>query len=294
MTTKPKKKSKKLKVVKPSGSVIKITKIADGFKLSPSESALIGGDLAVLTQEQRFNLYLDVCRSLRLNPLTKPFGYISLDGEMKLYATKDCAEQLRKLNGIGVTKITREYDEVTDILTVEVNGLDKWGKVDISSGSLCLKKVFWEKGKKTEIKLEGQELANARMKCETKAKRRLALSMSGLSMPDESEVIDIQGVQILEAEEKQLAASLAKVEVLPETTAFKAPKPVPQSVPVAVKASELPMDQVIRALPQHIKDRLKEAGFDTLSKAYGVYKSVAGDVDALEQYCWQEIRKRRS
>jgi hypothetical protein len=39
--------------------------------------------------------------------------------------------------------------------------------------------------------LKGEALANAMMKAETKAKRRVTLSMSGLNMLDESEVKDI-------------------------------------------------------------------------------------------------------
>ena len=291
------KKAKRPKKALQSETAIKITKIAEGFKVSPVEAVMIGGDLAVLSSEQRFNYYLDVCRSLRLNPLTQPFGYISMDGEMKLYAKKDCAEQLRKLNGIGVTDMKREMDEASGILTVEVKGLDKWGKVDIASGSLFMKKVVWDNKIRKEYPLTGQDLANAKMKCETKAKRRLALSMSGLSMPDESEVIDIQGVKILEAEEKQTEKALKKVEALPEIIKpgmplenqfFNVPiNPKPQTVAVH---SERPMDKVITSLPEKTKALLKEAGYDTLSKAYAAYKQVAGDVDALDQLCEEKIR----
>ena len=288
MKTKVKKAKRPKKALQPE-TAIKITKIAEGFKVSPVEAVMIGGDLAVLSSEQRFNYYLDVCRSLRLNPLTQPFGYISLDGEMKLYAKKDCAEQLRKLNGIGVTDMKREFDEATGILTVEVKGLDKWGKVDIASGSLFMKKVVWDNKVRKEYPLTGQDLANAKMKCETKAKRRLALSMSGLSMPDESEVIDIQGVKILEAQEKETEKALKKVEALAPAIPVQAVSaPKPQAAPVQ---SERPMDKVITSLPEKTKALLREAGYDTLSKAFAAYKQVAGDVDALDQWCEEKIRR---
>ena len=290
-----KKKSKPKKTKRPqkalqSQPAVKITKIAEGFKVSPVEAVMIGGDLAVLTSEQRFNYYLDVCRSLRLNPLTQPFGYISLDGEMKLYAKKDCAEQLRKLNGIGVTEMTKEYDKDAGIMTVTVKGLDKWGKVDIASGSLHMKKVFWENRVKKEFDLTGQDRANAMMKCETKAKRRLALSMSGLSMPDESEVVDIQGVEILEVEEKKTEKALKKVEALPVITTQAIPTPKAKLSPVSVQ-SEKPMDRIVAALPEDLKESLRACGYDTLSKAYGAYKEVEGDLDALRQLCEEKLRR---
>ena len=288
MKTATKKKSKKKAIVK-SEPAVKITKIAEGFKVSPIEQVLIGGDLAVLSPEQRFNYYLDVCKSLKLNPLTQPFGYISLDGEMKLYAKKDCAEQLRKLNGIGVTEMSKEYDRDTGIMTVTVKGLDKFGKVDIASGSLHMKKVFWENKVKKEYDLTGQERANAMMKCETKAKRRLALSMSGLSMPDETEVIDIQGVQILDSEEKRTEKALKKVEALIESKPITVDKPKTAArVPVA---QENPMDKIVASFPEDLKALLKDAGFNTLSTAYAAYRQTEGDLDALRQLCEEKIRR---
>lgn len=291
MKTATKKKTKK-RTSKEIQPAVKITKIAEGFKVSPVEQVLIGGDLAVLTPEMRFNYYLDVCKSLRLNPLTQPFGYISLDGEMKLYAKKDCAEQLRKLNGIGVTDMSKEYDKDTGILTITVKGLDKWGKVDIASGSLHMKKVFWENKVKKEYDLTGQERANAMMKCETKAKRRLALSMSGLSMPDETEVMDIQGVKILEAEEKRTEKSLKKVEMLPSSTPVTVHVSNPQKVNETVTSKkEIPMDKIVTSFPEELKGLLKEAGFNTLPTAYAAYRQVEGDLDALRQLCEEKIRR---
>ena len=50
------------------------------------ESVVITGDLAALAPDQRVAYYNRVCQSLGLNPLTKPFDYIKLNGKLTLYA----------------------------------------------------------------------------------------------------------------------------------------------------------------------------------------------------------------
>ena len=43
------------------------------------ETVVIGGDLAELNAAPRAEYYAAVCRSLGLNPLTKPFEYLTLN-----------------------------------------------------------------------------------------------------------------------------------------------------------------------------------------------------------------------
>ncbi len=52
------------------------------------EQVVVGGDLARLTPAQRLDYYRRVCDSLGLNPLTKPFDYLHLNGRLVLYATR--------------------------------------------------------------------------------------------------------------------------------------------------------------------------------------------------------------
>ena len=66
------------------------------------EQVLVMGDLARLTPEQRNVYYKSVCESVGLNPLTRPFEYITLNGKLTLYARKDCTDQLRKLHGVSI------------------------------------------------------------------------------------------------------------------------------------------------------------------------------------------------
>ena len=140
------------------------------------------GDLNKLTDEQRSRYYLEVCASMNLNPLTKPFDYLTLSGKTVLYATKACTDQLRSLRGISVTRVDARTDE--DMRIVEVYATDATGRQDMDMGVTTVKA------------LSGDALANAYMKALTKAKRRVTLSLCGLGMLDESEIESIPDAQI--------------------------------------------------------------------------------------------------
>ena len=144
------------------------------------EQVLIGGDLSGLTPQQRADYYGAVCRSLGLNPLTKPFEYLTLNGKLRLYALRDCADQLRRLHGISIHIVTRE--RLGDIYIVTARARDRQGREDESTGAVALGS------------LKGDALANALMKAETKAKRRVTLSLAGLGWLDETELATIPGV----------------------------------------------------------------------------------------------------
>jgi hypothetical protein len=138
------------------------------------EKVVIGGDLAGLSAAQRADYYGAVCRSLGLNPLTKPFEYLNLNGKLRLYALRDCADQLRRLHGISIYIANRE--RMSDIYVVTARAKDRQGREDESTGAV------------TVGNLKGDALANALMKAETKAKRRVTLSIAGLGWLDETEL----------------------------------------------------------------------------------------------------------
>jgi hypothetical protein len=66
------------------------------------ESLFIRGDLSKLTPSQEVKLIRRICDHLGISPLTRPFIFLTLQGKRIIYATRDCAEQLRKVNGISV------------------------------------------------------------------------------------------------------------------------------------------------------------------------------------------------
>lgn len=137
------------------------------------EEVLLSGNLKNLSPADRVIYHDNVCRSLGLNPLTRPFDYLELNGKVVLYARKDATDQLRKLNAVDITEIARERTD--DLFIVTVTAVDKAGRRDSSTGAVSV------------AGLKGEALANALMKAETKAKRRVTLSICGLGMLDETE-----------------------------------------------------------------------------------------------------------
>lgn len=138
------------------------------------ERVVIQGDLSRLSATERANYYGKVCASLGLNPLTRPFEYLKLNGREILYARRDCTDQLRQIHAVTVTIAQRE--RVEDVYVVTARATLPSGRADESTGAVPLGN------------LKGEALANALMKAETKAKRRVTLSICGLSVLDETEL----------------------------------------------------------------------------------------------------------
>jgi hypothetical protein len=138
-----------------------------------AEQALIDGNLRSMSPEDRLHYYKNVCSSLGLNPLTKPFGYIELQGKLTLYALKGATDQLRTVHGISV-QITRR-ETIGDLYIVSALAKSADGRADEDDGAVVISG------------LKGEALANAMMKAVTKAKRRVTLSLCGLGMLDETE-----------------------------------------------------------------------------------------------------------
>jgi hypothetical protein len=181
---------------KPNGSVKAIVKSGPPTVSEAIENVLIKGDLSPLSAEQRLEYYKAVCKSLGVNMLTNPFGYILFKesenavAKLVLYAKKDCAEQLRKIHGVSVIPNTTKRIVDEEFATTELAVRDRTGKTDTATGIVYL----WRKHDGKSYRLAGQKLADAIMKSETKAKRRATLSVCGLGMLDE---MDLESVKVV-------------------------------------------------------------------------------------------------
>jgi len=116
------------------------------------EQVLVSGNLANLTPDQRVSYYNKTCESLGLNPLTRPFEYITLNGKLTLYARKDCTEQLRSLRNLSIGIASREVVEGVYVVTAKAS--NQAGRSDESIGAVPIDK------------LTGEARANAMMKAE--------------------------------------------------------------------------------------------------------------------------------
>jgi len=171
--------------------------VASEIDYSAIEALLAKGDLSQLQPDERAKYILTLCRTLQLNPMTKPFDFLTLNGRLILYINRNATDQLRKVHRVNLTIVERGVMEVggqpTDVYTVKAHAALPDGRTDESVGAVSIR------GK------SGEDLANCVMRAETKAKRRVTLSILGLSFTDESELDTINYVKPQSNEPRQFA-----------------------------------------------------------------------------------------
>jgi hypothetical protein len=187
----------------------------NGTDASIMERVLIVGDLAKLTAEERVSYYAAVCRSVGLNPLTKPFDYLNLKGKLTLYAKKDATDQLRTIRGISIIDLKRHIED--DFCIVWATARDASGRTDLDMGAVHI------------AGLRGEDLANAMLKAVTKAKRRVTLSIAGLGWLDETEVTSIPNAMPADEYSSELDDVLPSVVEADGVVEDAAPDDTPQS-----------------------------------------------------------------
>jgi len=145
------------------------------------ESLVIGGDLSGLNNAQRVAYYKYRCDLIGVDPATKPFDLMKLNGKLVLYANATCAQQLCKIHGLSPTVTDKGILDDMYVVTARVIGKD--GRTTDNIGAVPIKG------------LAGEAKANAMMKALTKAHRRTVFFHCGLGMLDETEVETIPNAQ---------------------------------------------------------------------------------------------------
>lgn len=138
------------------------------------EKVMLGTDLSSLSPVEKVAHIKNICESLGLNAVTTPIKLMKFNGKEIPYFAKEATEQLRVLRKISI-KIT-ESKIIDDLYIVIAEANTPDGRVDSSTGAISIQG------------LKGEAKANAIMKAETKAKRRVTLSICGLGFNDESEM----------------------------------------------------------------------------------------------------------
>lgn len=161
------------------------------------------GDLEALTPEERLRYYKAVCAKLGLDPTTQPFFVLrTRDGQVRLYLNRGGAEALRRIHGVSIQIVRTTmggnpsaptYYEVV----VEAQTPDGRKEQALAVANL--------RGKR------GNDLENAILTAETKAKRRATLSILALGSLalDETEALSMVGARLgrIDPETGQLAFS---------------------------------------------------------------------------------------
>lgn len=161
------------------------------------EKVVLGNDLSSLSPIEKVKYINGVCHSLGLNPATNPIKLMKFQGKEIPYFTKDSTEQLRKINHVSIASIDTKIVEGVYIVTAHASTPD--GRIDTSTGVISIKGLV------------GDNLANAMMKAETKAKRRVTLSICGLGFMDESETDSLRDHKKVNLELHQQAAANQKL-----------------------------------------------------------------------------------
>jgi len=226
------------------------------------EAVITAGDLAKLSPGERTAYYNAVCESIGLNPLTKPFEFINLNGKLTMYACKSCTDQLRQIKGVSISKPNITVEK--DFIMVAVEARDATGRTDSDIGVV------------NRGDMRG-DMANVLMKAVTKAKRRVTLSICGLGMLDETEVEHIAGVvqpvQTFAASEPARPAIAAPV-AEPCITKDEWQALQDRAKKVGVKPADL-LAWIGVAKPGQITSAMLDKALDHLAKLEGVAKAMA-------------------
>ena len=131
-------------------------------------AAVLGsGDLAQLSARQRVE-YLDaLCKSVGLNPFTRPFEFISFQGKVTVYATASAFQQLA-----GIHRATLKVDQATR----HQDGWEVWVTASFPDGR-TVQDVGWVG---IGQKAGGEQVGNALKKSVTQGYRRAIRAAVGL------------------------------------------------------------------------------------------------------------------
>lgn len=141
---------------------------------------ILAADLSKLNPADRVTYYRGYCERIGLDPYTKPFDILRLNGREVLYLTRSGAQQLNKLHGVSHSITAREVI-AGDIYQVTARATLPDGRHTESMGAVSV------------AGMKGENYCNAIMKAETKAKRRATLDLLGLGILSEEEAVNIPG-----------------------------------------------------------------------------------------------------
>lgn len=141
------------------------------------------GNVAQLTESERDIVLAKLCERYDLDPLLRPFDLISFQGKAKFYLTASATNQLAAKKNLTRTVSNIELDEQRFIAKCAVSVSSPEGRSETSICYIGIGKFVpgtKEDPKPKKVLLDGDELANALLKLDTKAKRRATLSFFGL------------------------------------------------------------------------------------------------------------------
>lgn len=182
-------------VTAPAVKTTAVTASAVKTEKTPLYDLVIDGDLNRLNPEQRIQYLTKLCEGMGLNPMTRPFGLIKLDGKVTLYALKEASTQLAKRDTVTVKLGDFVFVKERNMLMVSVTASTPDGRVTDDVAAVAI-----------GDNVKGEAAANSYMKLATKAKRRAILTHCGLGIIDESELDTVRNSEVIRNEPARIEA----------------------------------------------------------------------------------------
>ena len=222
---------------------------------SIANQLILQGDLSKLSANDKVKYYNGYCERMGLDPFTKPFDILRLNGKEVLYCTRSGTQQLNKLHKVSHLITSRDTNQEAGVYIVTSKASLPDGRCTESIGAVNIQG------------LKGEAYANAIMKAETKAKRRATLDLLGLGVLDESEAESIPNATTV--------AINAMVEALPEMEV--------EAVEVIEEDEQLSIGRLMIAI--------KKA--ETIADLKGIYDSNKHKIET-NKFVKDELKARKS
>jgi len=222
---------------------------------SIANQLILQGDLSKLSANDKVRYYNGYCERMGLDPFTKPFDILRLNGKEVLYCTRSGTQQLNKLHKVSHLITSRDTNAEAGVYIVTSKASLPDGRCTESIGAVNI------------AGLKGEAYANAIMKAETKAKRRATLDLLGLGVLDESEAETIPNATTV--------ALQTMVEALPQMEV--------EAVEVIEEDPELSIGRLMIAI--------KKA--ETIAELKSIYESNKHKVET-NKFVKDELKQRKS
>ena len=240
---------------------------------------LIEKDASGLNRDQLFWFNQWLCERYGLDPWGVPVKYLpqtTWDAvkrqrvhKLVPYFGKECAEQLRCKRGVSITDLEVIPPPDPTLYLVKAHAKLPDCREDTATGCVSLVKSEWDREAKrysTPVSLQGEELSNAIMKCETKAKNRVTFSILGMGyFMDQTEaeslvtdVSTIETVDTVTGEVKTNPEAALQTSPLPSSSPHSAPPKVAAATPSRPSSKSVLLQQAKRFELRHRYAKLSD------------------------------------
>lgn len=141
------------------------------------------GNVAQLRDSEKDFVLQKLCDRYGLDPILRPFDLISFQGGQKFYMTASATNQLANIKSLSREVGEISIDEAKMLAKCTVSVLDPQGRKENSTGYVSVARFLAptkDNPVPKRVMMEGEDLANALLKLETKTKRRATMSFFGV------------------------------------------------------------------------------------------------------------------